>query len=422
MIRNILTNFSARLGVAAINFIMLLLTTHLLGVKVRGEIATLQLGINIIHLVGELAGGPSLIYLVPRTSRRMLYLLCSAWGIGSALLIGMLLIALDLLPAAYTAEILIIAILISLHSLNQNMLLGQERIRLFNYLHFSQGILQLIVMVACILLFGQEGAWPFIYANIAGYGICCIAGFWLANRKAPQPHLIEKKPILLVLFRNGIFTQAASLGFMLSLRWSYYLLEKLPEGESAVGIYSTALSLGEAILLLASSAAAVTLARVSNRGDHTAERSTVLRLSKFCFALTAMAIVVFLLLPADFYTWLIGKDFSQIKDVFVPIAPGILLVSFGTVYGHYFSGAGKHYINFLSSLVSLTLVAIFVPVLIRAEGMMGAGWSATIAYGSISVFVFAVFMLIGSNKKEWKLLLPRRDDLSFLKQSMRKNP
>ena len=50
-------------------------------------------------------------------------------------------------------------------------------------------------------------------------------------------------------------------------------------------------------------------------------------------------------------------------------------------------------------------------------GILGAGWSASIAYGGLSVFIFTMFMLTGRNAKaEFKELIPTRADFTSLKQ------
>lgn len=417
MIRNVVTNFSARLSVAALNFFMLLMTTHVLGASVRGEISIIQLGVTIIHLVSDLAGGPSLTYLTPRTSLRKLLLAGSAWASFTSIGLGVAMLFLDLLPGAYGKEVIVMGLLISLHSLNQNILLGQQRIRAFNILFLLQGVSMFTVMAVCIFA-GLRNAYPYIYAGITAYGVCYIAGLFIVHYNAPAPSIREDRPILFLLFRNGIFAQTASIFMQISIRQSYYLLEKSPEyGTSAVGIYSTAVSLGEAILLLSASVAAVLMSRVSNQQDPATARAEVLRWSKFSVGLTILACGFFLLLPAEFFTFVIGKEFGPIKTVFMTLTPGIVLVSFGTVFSHYFSGAGKHYMNFISSIFAVIAAFSLTALLIREFGIEGAGWSATIAYGLISIVIFIAFMLVGGNKRsDWKQLLPDAKDVQALRE------
>ncbi|HEU4716923.1 MAG TPA: hypothetical protein VFU15_03790 [Bacteroidia bacterium] len=415
MIRKILSNFSARMAGAVLNFFMLLLTTHFLGKSVRGEIVLIQIGINIIHLVSDLAGGPSLVYLVPRARLSRLLSVGSAWGIGSSVLVAFAMISYGAMPENYTWQILVMGALISLHSLNQNILLGQERITAYNALLFAQGIVQTLVMTVCIIGLGQRGALPYIWCCIIGYGLCWITGLFLVWKGHREPKIEEKRNIFLLLFSNGFFTQMASLAMLMSIRINYYMLHKyMPDGDSSVGLYSTAISLGEAILLFSASISAIIMSRVSNESDHRTARSTVLRLSKVSLGMTALGVCAFLVLPDGFYSWLLGKDFSPVKEIFTTIAPGVIILSFATVFSHYFSGSGLHYLNFISGAVAILCTFIVAGPLISDYGIPGAGWAASISYGTLSLTVFFIFMLVGGNRKEeWKMLLPSSADFSL---------
>lgn len=427
MIRSVLTNFSARLGGAVLSFLMLLLTTRYLGKDVRGEIAAIQLAISIVQLVSDLAGSSSMVYLVPRTSLTKLLLAGSAWAVFSAATIGLSLVHFfDVIPANYNYATLLIALLISLHSINQSILLGQQRLKAVNLFIIAQGVMQYGGMLLCIFVFNLQDAWPFVYACLFSYSIMYLIGLLIVTRHAPKPSLHLGQGVLSLLFLNGFFTQGANLGMKLVLSRNYSLLKTMPGGgNGAVGIFSTAYALGEAILLFAASASTIIIARVANKGDHEAERSTVLRLSKLSLGMTILAVVFFALLPPEFYSMLIGgkkhaDEFLQIKSVFLSLTPGTLVLSFATVYSHYFSGAGKHYLNFISSIIAYACVMIFSGMLVDTQGINGAGWSTSISYCSLSLFVFIIFMLIGGNKKDdWKALLPSGNDVRFIKQYLR---
>ncbi|GAB4143798.1 MAG: hypothetical protein Fur0041_18860 [Bacteroidia bacterium] len=417
MIRNILTNFSARIAVAAMNFFMLLLTTHELRSGIRGEISIIQLSINLIHLISDIAGGPAIVYLVPRSKLFPLYVTGTLWAAFSSFGVGFLLIHYGLLPSTYSWPVLIVGFLFSLHSINQNILLGQERIKAYNVLLLCQGLLQFIGMAGSIFIFEVHSAESYLQACYVAYGFCFITGLIIVSRRKHLPHLSDSRPLFAIIFANGFFTQAASLTHQLSIRENYFQLNKMKHlGNEAVGIYSTALSLGEAILLFSASVAAVLMSRISNSEDLQQTRLKTISMSKFSLFVTVPAIAFFILLPPEFYSWLLGKDFRPVRDVFITIAPGIALVSFGTVYSHYFSGSGKHYMNFFSGIVGLSVAMISAKMLIESSGTNGAGWSASLAYGSMSLFIFILFLFSrkGGNG-EWKHLLPRKEDFQFLK-------
>jgi O-antigen/teichoic acid export membrane protein len=425
MIRSILFNFSARLGSAAMNFMVLLLTTHFLGKGIRGEIAAIQLGVSIIHLFSDLAGGASMVYLVPRSPLARLLSVSVIWSILSTATVGVVLVyVFHVIPSEYGIETLVLALCISLFSLNQSILLGQQRIHIMNILMLVQSCFQFGFMALCIMGLGFHHAYPFIYASIGGYFICYLIGLYFTTRNAPKPSIVQSdKNALRLLFINGLFTQGANLGLRLMLSLHYTTLHRVfTDGDGAVGIYSTAFALGEAILLFAASASTIILSRVSNKENHREEREAAIRLAKLSLVLTSFAVLVFALLPPAFFSWLLGgKDYTVIHHIFLSLAPGILLLSFATVFSHYFSGSGKHYFNFMSTLFCIASAFIFANMLTEKWGINGICLATSIAYGSMSLFIFFAFMFSEKkNAAEWKVLFSVRGDWQFIKKQLLK--
>ena len=373
MIKNIFTNFSSRFGVAVFNFIMLLMITHQLGKDIYGQISIIALNISIIHLISDLASGPSLVYLTPRAKLSSLLFNGSTWSIFNAVGIGSLLVYTGIFPKAYSVELLVIGVLISLHSLNQNLLLGQQKIKAYNLLFLMQGALQLLTMCLCIFFYKlSTDVYPYIYA-------CIIS--------------------------NSSFNS---------------LQTNLPNGTGAIGIFNSAFSLGATLMLFGASVSSIVLAKVANEKNHTATRATVFQLSKLSFAITLLGVGFFLLVPANFYSWLLGKDFLPVKNIFISMAPGILFLSLGTVFSHYFSGAGKHYMNFICGGITLLVTYLTTDVLIRKYGIAGAGLSTSVTFITLTFCIFIAFIFSDGNKKgDWKQLFPSKADLITLQEKFK---
>lgn len=422
MIRSIFINFSARLAMQVMYFCTLLLTTHFLGKDVRGEISLVQLAINMIHLVSDIVGGPSLVYLVPRSKLSTVLVTGWSWAVVSSLATWGVLLWCNAIPTEYSIEVLVAAFLLSLNSINMNILLGQERIKQYNILLYLQGILMFVTMAASILILDHKYAAPYLDACYVAYAGSFLLGLYFVLKHKHQPTQSENRNVFFVMFSTGLFTQLATLSFQLSIRFNYFKIDEyVHDDHGTVGIYSTAVSLAEAILLFSASVAAVLMTRISNDKLADITRKKTLQLSKLSLGITIPGILVFVLLPAEFYSVLLGKDFSPVRTSFLSLVPGILMLSFGTVFGHYFSGSGKHFMNFFSGVFALTITLFTTDWLVRNHGIIGAGWSASLAYGSLSVFIFTMFMLTGRNKKnEWKELLPSRNDLTSLRQIFKK--
>ncbi len=73
----------------------------------------------------------------------------------------------------------------------------------------------------------------------------------------------EMKPIL----KNGLYCQLAVLMYILSGRLSYYLLETKPD----VGLYSTASSLIESVLIITNSITPILLSKIALSGKNLCE-------------------------------------------------------------------------------------------------------------------------------------------------------
>ncbi|MGL5889159.1 MAG: lipopolysaccharide biosynthesis protein, partial [Bacteroidia bacterium] len=227
MIRNILVTFSARIAVAAANFIVLLCTTHELGADVRGKISMIQLGIQLIHLISDMAGGPSMVYLVPRSQLRKLVISATVWAVFSAAVVGSLLLYFGQIPQAYGADILGIGLLVSLSAVFQNILLGQERIRDYNMLLLTQGALLIGGVVFSLYAAGVHSEKVFVYGSYLSWSVVAVAAAYLVLSRKHEAKQHESRPMLMVLFANGFFTQAATLTHQLSIRENYFRLEKL---------------------------------------------------------------------------------------------------------------------------------------------------------------------------------------------------
>lgn len=402
MLQSILANFSARFAVAIINFLVLLLTARLLGSDVRGEISVIALGMNIIHLISDIAGGPSLVYLVPRASNFTLLIIGYAWSFIAAIIIGIPLAYFELIPPAFATHILILSLLVSLHSVHLNMLLGRERTREYNMLLVTQALVLITAMAIVIFVFGGKTTEVFIIGAYAAYGAVLLVSSVMVWRTFKERKIEQVRIALKGLFRNGFFTQLASLTHQLSVRISFYILAAIGtftfagqmhlNGDQAVGIYSIAISLAEAILLFSQSVATIVLSRTANAQDQHYKRRLAVQCSKLSLLVTIPGVALFMMLPESFYVKLLGADFLPVKQVFTFLTPGIALVSFGTVYSHYFSGTGKHYMNAISGTVALTITLLTANIVIPAYGLEGASLAASFAYTGMVITIFVLFV------------------------------
>ena len=103
------------------------------------------------------------------------------------------------------------------------------------------------------------------------------------------------------------------------------------------------------------------------------------------------------------------------------MAPGIIFLSLGSVFSHYFSGAGKHIMNFVGGAITLLFTWLVTHFLISEYGVIGAGISTSVTYIVTTVFIMGAFIFVGKNPAaDLKLMLPAKNDFTALKNIFKK--
>jgi O-antigen/teichoic acid export membrane protein len=196
----------------------------------------------------------------------------------------------------------------------------------------------------------------------------------------------------------------------LSFRLSYYFLDQF-HGEASVGVYSNGVSIVESIWLVGKSISLVQYARIANTSDEGYSQNLSLNLLKGSVMISLVAILVLILLPVRFYTFIFGLGFEDIKTGIYALAPGVLIYNISIILGHYFSGRGKYHLNTIASSVGLIVSIISYFLLIPYYEIAGAGLATSISYFATSVVVL-VFFISESGMPLSKLLITGKD-ISF---------
>jgi O-antigen/teichoic acid export membrane protein len=215
----------------------------------------------------------------------------------------------------------------------------------------------------------------------------------------------ELKPLLV----NGLICQAAVLMHIFCNRYSYYLLPS----SAKVGLYSSASSLIESVLIIANGISPVLLARVANTGDTLKSSEITLSLSKASLFFSSIVVGFIFILPEDFYIYLLGNGYTGIKRLMVLYSPGILMVSFFGIISHYFSALGKLKLILFCNSFGFVISLVLAPVLISKYDIDGAAYTVNMAYMAVGIAIGVVFFV--NNKMKLKRLFSVKQDLNNLK-------
>jgi O-antigen/teichoic acid export membrane protein len=294
------------------------------------------------------------------------------------------------------------------------IILGKQDIKRFNFLSFLQPFLLLFGILVCVFGFRiytfDAYAYPLLFSFVIAFIISSrivLRFFWLKN----SPNDFNLKPI----FIKGIMFQAAILMYIFVNRYSYYLLPN----SASVGLYSSASTLMESLLIFTNSIAPVLMARVSNEGNTMKSIKLTLTLSKVSFFFSAICAFVIFLIPESFLTLVLGDGFLGIKSLMLLYAPGILLVSFFGSISYYYSAIGKQKLVLFCYSLGFITTWFFAPVLIAMYGSKGAAYNANISYVMMTVAICISFIV--TNKLSWRRFFSVGSDYKNLIQLIIKN-
>lgn len=389
MFKKIIYTLVSKGGTAIINFAILLITSKVLGAEIRGGISVFILNISIIQIVNEIYTGYALVHFIPKFSFKKLYRFGFVWVIICTLFLSFLFFVFKIGMDENWLHLLFLSFIIILHSFHLVFVLGKEKIKLYNWLSFSQPVL--LVLSLCIAIFALD------YKSVDSYILCMYISFIppaivsslfiIKTFKEPiQKQLFEVKTI----FTNGFYNQIAALTHMLSNRYNFYLLA----AHSVVGVYSGATSLIESVWLISGSVAPIILTHVANSKQDEDNKHIAFVLAKLCFLLSCFCIVVLYFIPNEFFVFILGEDFIQTKQIMLMLSPGIVCVSFASIVVHYFSGIGNQKIIAIANICGFSITIGFGYFFVKQYNVLGACYVTSISYFVTSLILLISFMRI----------------------------
>lgn len=389
MLKKIIATLFTKGFVAIINLLILLISSKQLGGDVRGQISLLLLNIAIIQAVNEIFTGYALVYFIPNTNVKNIYKSGVIWTLIVTLFLNVSFLIFNIGVKNHALHVYILSLIIILHSFHGVIILAKEKIRLYNFLNFFQPTLLFTTLCICVFVFKISDVRAYIIALYVSFlSSICVSLFSMIKIIKDESTVVQRTIHFFDIFKNGFFNQLANLSHMLSNRYNFYLLSSTV----LVGIYSSSISLVESILIISNSASAIILTHTANQKNEELKIKLTFLLSKICFLLSAFCVVVLYFIPNDFFMFLLGKDFSQTKQVMMTLTPGVLFVSFSTVISHYFSGMGKQKLIAFANLAGLFTTLSLSYFLISKYQLIGACYAASISYFVSSLILVVAFM------------------------------
>lgn len=389
MFKNIIHSLITKGIVALINFFILVITSRYLGISSRGEISIFILNITIIQIINETYTGYSLVYFIPKFNLKKIFIVGIIYTLIFSSLSNLIIVFINKQIIGFEWMGYIISLIIIINSFNSVILLGKEKVKLYNFLNLLQPFLLMLGVMIYIFIFNSNSFSAFVFPLFFSFIISCVISFVNTQKLVFNDFstsTFEIKPIII----NGIICQVSTLMFILGNRYSYYLLPST----NKIGLYSTASSLIESILIISNGISPILLARVANLGNTKVSTNMTLSLSKISLILSAIAIIIIYIIPETLYLKILGNEFIGIKKLMLLYTPGILLISFFGIISNYFSAIGQLKTVLLCNSLGFFFTLITAPILIKKYDLAGAAYTANITYLIIALTICLTFFKI----------------------------
>ena len=397
MFKKIMGTIGTRVFTAVLAFVTWILNAHYLGPDKVGTISLIIFSVAIIQLFTNFMAGSALIYMTPRMGIYKLFIPAYIWSLlitlvsGSVMwLLGTLFPVVELIPAGYVRPVLLLALIMSLSTVNNMLLLGLEKVNSFNFISLVQICTLFLILLFCLFGIWYREVMAYYWAFFISNSIALIISLFVLFPSFKKVPLVNMKPLIMEILRFGSYVQFANLFQAMNYRLSLKFVD-VYRNRAAVGVLSLGLQLAEGLWLISRSLATVQYSRLSNEMNFDYSVRLTLTFAKITWVVTGLGMIIVLAIPQFVFTWVFSARFGDVKLVIVSLALGIVTLSVSMIFSGFFSSINKPYHNTISSAIGLVFTIGLGLWLIPLYGIIGAGISATFSYTFLTLYQFIIF-------------------------------
>ena len=417
MFKQILNTFFTKILSGIFNLVIVIIISNYLGADGKGLQGIVLTTISVIVIITGIIGPGGLTYLLPRIPFPLLIIPSYIWAFIMVVLMWVGLLLINIIPNEYILHVVLLSLISSVRGINNSILHAKKKIQKVNFVSIFQIIITLLVIIYLIIYKEILSVESYVIGLYFGFGVSMLISFvYTWKEYINSSYIFPFYKYLIGIkkhFKYGGYNQLDVLAQVLSFRLAYYFLNYYAD-TSQVGIYSNAVSIIESVWIISRSIAYVQHSRIVNSRDKSYSSYLTLDFIKLSGFFAFMAIVVLVFIPAEFYQFVFGNEFGDMRMAILALSPGILFFSISFIISSYFSGTGKHYINSISSIVGLIVIVLSSLILIPLYGIVGAGLAASLSYFSTTMIKIINFCKIA--EVTTKQMIPTISDISKIKK------
>lgn len=415
-IRDTVVTFSTQIGIVLAAVVVSIVIARVLGPSGKGSFALIILVPTVLVSLGNLGIGISNVYF--GGSRKYQPAELAANSVVAALGFGILLsgaflayyhtvrpsFLADADPLCLTLVVLMLPFsLIALYF--AQLLLGQQKIVQYNSVALSHNLV-LFLLVLVLLL----GAGTGLLGACSAWAVAVLLSAFLAFL------LVRRLTVIKWSFHPALFKHTVKFGVqgylgnviqLLNYRLDMFLIV-FYMSTAAVGYYSVAVGLVEALWYFPAAVGVVIISRVPGLSAEEANKSTPVICRNTLFITLIVGALLFAL-AKYIIPLLFGAAFLSAVRPLQILLPGIVALSICKVLSNEITGRGRPIINTAAAATSLAvnipLNILFIPM----WGISGAALASTISYTLTAIVVLVAFMRISKNSLFDTLIIKPQD-------------
>lgn len=380
--------FAAKVAVAFVGLITVILTSKYLGAEGRGIVSLFTSSVALLQLFCDFGCSSVLINLSYRINQRRLWLTALSW-VTLVCLVSYI-FACCFSHIRFIFWVPVAAFLFSLVNIHSLLLMGNLKVTRRNIILVLQPVLVLLFFLLLYFVFGLNlEAFP--VAFIAALVISAMVSYLFIYKKIQKGDIRsnEKFSFVREVFTQGFWVQSGHAIQFLNYRINFFIIIFFM-GNAALGIYNNAIVIAEALWILGHSIGQIMHMKILNTKSDHEHRKISNKMMLVNFSGTIVMLGILITIPTAFWEWLFSKEFSSIKGLFVWLAPGILFFSISNILNHYFHARNRFklivWCNIAGLITGLSLCILLVPEYHLNGACMA--WSAGL-FAAMLVYVIA---------------------------------
>lgn len=386
--KNIFGTLISKGFILILNFFIVVITTNFWGSEGRGIVSLIIADISILAIINNVFAGSCINYFTPKVGFDILLAPALMWVFLMSFIGSVFFIIIQ--PELKLWYISSLTLFNSLFAINQLYYTSVQDFKRFNLYSLLLPVLTIIFILVSELLFKLHSAYSYLYSFASALFILWVIGFIKISANINFNKIKIDVNIIKLVAKYGSQTELSYFIHFLNYRLAYFLILHY-SGVKSLGVYSVGIAIAEAIWVIAQSISTVQYTHIVNNIANENGIQITKSSARISLYFSLLAVFIIIILPNDFFYFIFGKDFGQVKNITMLLFPGVIAMALSNIYGHYFSAIGKTKILVLKSVIGLILTLALAPIFLPKWGIYGACVVTSCSYLASSLYLGFIF-------------------------------